>query len=60
MKYYVMDTINGVKYIKTKETIRNREQAREIAGCGVCWIASCSGLIYYLRKAMNLVGWQNV
>lgn len=55
-----MDTTNGVKYIKTKEIIRNREQAREIAGCGVCWIASCSGLIYYLRKAMNLVGWQNV
>lgn len=58
MKYYVMDTTNGVKYIKTKKIIRNREQAREITGCGVCWVAPCSGLIYYLRKAMNLIGWK--
>ena len=36
MKYYLMDTTEGIKYIKTKKTIRGREQAREVAGCGVC------------------------
>lgn len=58
MNYYLMDTTEGVKYIKTKKTIRGREQAREVAGCGVCWVAPCAASVYYLRKLMDLIGWK--
>lgn len=58
MKYYLMDTTEGIKYIKTKKTIRGREQAREVAGCGVCWVAPCTASLYYLRKFMELIGWK--
>jgi hypothetical protein len=53
-----MDTTEGVKYIRTKETIRGKEQARKIVGCGVCWVAPCTAPLYYLRKLMNLIGWK--
>lgn len=56
MKYYLMDTTEGVKYIRTKETIRGKEQARKIVGCGVCWVASATAPLYYLRKVIELFG----
>lgn len=51
-----MDTTEGVKYIRTKETIRGKEQARKIVGCGVCWVASATAPLYYLRKVIELFG----
>lgn len=56
MKYYQISTPTAIVYIKTKETIRNKEQARKIVGGPVNWI-SFSGLIpYYFHKIFDKKG----
>lgn len=56
MNYYLLDTTEGIQYIKTKEKIRNRDHARKIVGCGVCWVAPATASLYYLRKVIELFG----
>ena len=57
--YYIMDTTEGIKCVKTKKSIRNREQARKEVGCGVNWICLTTPTLYYIRVVMNFLGWQN-
>lgn len=55
-RYYLADTTEGIKYFKTKAQIRNKDHARKILGCGVCWVAPASPALYYLRQVMSIIG----
>lgn len=54
--YYQLDTYKGVIFFKCDTPLRDREDARIIAGGPVSWMSPISALDYYVNKIAIKLG----